>query len=194
MNVSRCFGRAVPVLSVAVFFAAAGLMFYLKYGDPSIGLPFYFDAVESLNRLLFYSNFYVPSILCVFALYGCFFGKGFFLRGFCLLAGFAAATIAGYVLEDVLTIKLCLYSAFVIIIASSFSFRKGMVLSLFSAAAFCLLLFHPGFLGAALGLLAFVQPETSHIILLACYLCALALFAASVRLLVEKYRNAGETI
>jgi signal transduction histidine kinase len=194
MNVFRCFGRFLPVLSAAAFFLAAGLMFFLKYGDPSIGLRPYFDAVESLNRLLFHINFYVSSMLCVFALYGCFFGRGFFLRGFCLLAGFAAATIAGYVLEDVLTIKLCLYSAFIIIAASSFSFRKSLALSLFSAAAFCLLLFHPGFLGAALGMLAFVQPEPSHIILLACYLCALALFAASVRLLVEKHRNAEETI
>jgi signal transduction histidine kinase len=194
MNVSRYFGRFTPVLSAAAFFLAAGLMFFLKYGDPSLSLPLYFDAAESSNRLLFYINFYVPYILWVPAVYGCFFGKGFLVRGFCLLTGFAAAMIAGYVLEDILTIKLCLYSGFIIIAASSFPFRTSLALSLFSAAAFCLLLFHPAFLGAALGLLSFVRPEVPQIILLACCLCVLAFFSASLRLLVEKHRNSEETI
>jgi signal transduction histidine kinase len=192
MNIPRHFGRFVPVLSAAAFFLAAGLMFSLKYADPALDLPLYFDAAESSNRLLFFINFYVPYILCVFAAYGCFFGRGFLLRLFCLLAGFAAAVISGYVLEDILTIKLCLYSAFIIIMA--FSFPKGLAFSLFSAAAFCLLLFHPPFLGAALGPEAFIQPEIPQIILLACYLCTLAFFSASIRLLVEKLKNGEETI
>jgi signal transduction histidine kinase len=194
MNVSRYFGRFTPVLSAAAFFLAAGLMFFLKYGEPSLSLPLYFDAAESSNRLLFYINFYVPYILWVPAVYGCFFGKGFLIRVFCLLTGFAAAVIAGYVLEDILTIKLCLYSGFIIITASSFPFRTSLLLSLSSTAAFCLLLFHPRFFGAALGLLSFVRPETSHIILLSFYLSTLAFFSASLRLLVEKHRNAEETI
>lgn len=204
MDISRFLSRTLPALCAAVFFLAAGAAFTVKYAGIGVTLPLFFDAREETNRVLFYVNFYVPWILSALSLYGCFFlsgrdssppagviltGTGFMLRGLLFVIALTVAVIAGYVLNDTLTVKLCLYSAFTFLAAVSFSPAWGMGAALGASALFSFLSFHPEFLGAALGTLVFSGPGFGETFLLFLYPGVLAAMSFAIRVLSEKYTN-----
>jgi signal transduction histidine kinase len=194
MNVSRLFGKIIPALTAGAFLISSGIVFTVKYtGQGAVILPF-FDPQHEINLILFYFNFYIPCFLCFPALYGCLFGSGFFLRGFCILIGFAAAVIAGYVLDDLFTINICIYSAFVIVMAAAFAPPKNYIISGVSILLFTASLFHPAFLGLAPGWLAFLTPDISQIIIMLVYLFCLAASMSCIRLLLDKYLNSETTV
>ena len=187
MDASRIFGKILPASSTALFLASALIIFTLKYTGTDVILLPYFDPEQETNRFLFLINFYIPFALCSFALYGCLFSTGFFNRGFFLLTGLAAAIISGYVLNDFLTINLCIYSAYVIMISVRFSPPKNLAISGFSILIFAFCSFHPSFLGPALGTLWFVNPDVSQIVILMAYLFCLAVMSFCTQLLLDKY-------
>jgi signal transduction histidine kinase len=194
MNASRIFYKAIPAIGIGVFLASACIAYTIKYTGAHVLLPLFFDSGEESNRILFHINFYIPFGICCLSLYGNLFFSGFYLRGFCLLAGFASAVIAGYILNDLFTINLCLYSAFIMVSAMAFSPPKNYILSGLSIAAFLLLLFHPRFLGAPQERMFFFSPGNSQIIILAVYLICLGALIASLRFLTEKYLSSEATV
>ena len=187
MDTSRIFGKVFPASAAALFLASAFAIFTIKYTGADTVLPSYFDPEQETNRVLFFINFYVPFALCSFALYGCLFSSGFISRGLFLLTGLASAIISGYVLIDFLTINLCIYSAFVIMITGTFSLPKNLAISGFSILLFAVCSFHPSFLGPALGSLVFSNPDISQITFLIVYLFCLTATGICIRLLLDKY-------
>jgi signal transduction histidine kinase len=189
MNTQRFFRRTVPLSCAAFFLTAAAVLFAARYVKNGVILPAYFDQAEADNRRLFFINFYIPFTLCAVTMFCCFFSVNFYFRGFCLLLGFSAAAIACYVLDDILTVKLCLYSFFVVITASAFSPPKAAAVSLSAAILFTALQFHPVFLGAALGVLAFPSPALAEILILLLYLSILTAMAVSLRRIFTMYNE-----
>jgi signal transduction histidine kinase len=202
METGRLFSKIVPALGAAAFLLAGGAFFTAKYADPDVFLPPFFDTREDVNRILFYTNFYVLWLLCGLSLSGCFLSSvkkhssgirwintGFVFRGFLVLVALVSAVVSGYVLGDTLTIKFCIYSAFVLVISSSFLPAWGLGVALFVSVIFSLLSFHPEFLGAALGSLVFSNPDFFEVFSLFLYLSVLSLLIFSIRILTEKYAN-----
>lgn len=173
---------------------SAGGAFTIRYTNHDITLPPFFDSGEAVNRVLFYINFYVPLGLCFLSLCVCLLGTGFLLRGFCILMGFAMAVIAGYVLNDLFTINLYIYSAFVIVMAVSFEPPKNHIICGLSILLFTFFLFHPGVLGPAMGWLVFYHPELYQIIILIVYLLGMAAAMLGIRFLADKYMNSEATV
>jgi signal transduction histidine kinase len=185
MKTAGFFSKIIPAVTAGAFLISAGVAFTLKYTG-AVLLP-YFDSGEAANRMLFYFNFYIPLVFSALALYGCLFGSGFFIRGFCLLIGLVGSVISGYVLNDLFTINLSVYSACVIMVTFAFAPPKNYIISGSSVVFFTVFLFHPPFLGQALGGLVFFVPDVYQIVILVVYLICLAAVTASVRYLLDRY-------
>jgi signal transduction histidine kinase len=162
-------------------------LFTLKYAIDTSGILPFFDGRESVNRMLFCINFYIPFFAACFFLYGCLFFSGFIGRGICLLMGFAGVVIAGYVLEDLFTINLCMYSAYVLVVSVAFAPPKNYYVTAFSIFSFIVFLFHPSFLGTAIGGLSFFVPPPEQIGSMLLYLSLLAFLMVSIRFLTLRY-------
>jgi signal transduction histidine kinase len=119
---------------------------------------------------------------------------GFVLRGVLIILALAAVLIAAHVLNDILTIKFCLYGAFVIIASSSFTLVPAVCAAMGAAAIFCFLSFHPAFLGDALGPLSFPDPSLTEVLLLFLYLNILVVLSVSIRVLTEKCKNSEAAV
>jgi signal transduction histidine kinase len=163
-------------------------MFALKYSRAA-AIPLFFDADEANNRQIFFLNFYIPLLVCLAAFFGCLYGSGFLFRGICLALGFAAAVIAGFVLDDLFTINICIYSAYVLLTAAAFSPPKNYFLSGISILLFMIFLTHPSFMGLAQSGLRFAQYPINQVILLALYMALLAAAMCMIRFLAEKYTD-----
>jgi len=187
MDTSHLYRKIIPAASAGLFLVSALVIFTAKYTRIGVVVPLFFDSRQETNRELFYLNFYIPFALCSFALYGCLFSSGFFSRGFFLLTGIAAVIISGYVLNDFLTINLCLYSAYVIMISAVFPPPRNFAVSGLAILLFTICSFHPAFLGPALGLLWFPNPDTAQIVTLIAYLFCLAVKGLCIRVLLDKY-------
>lgn len=187
MDTSHIYGKILPASSAGVFLLSAIVLFTIKYAGTDTVLLLYFDAEQETNRTLFFINFYIPFAICCFALYGCLYSSGFLNRGIFLLTGLAAAIISGYVLNDFLTINLCIYSACVIVITAAFTPPKNIALSGLAILFFAVCSFHPTFWGPALGTVSFSNPDISQLTILLLYLICLAVTGLCIRLLSEKY-------
>jgi signal transduction histidine kinase len=143
---------------------------------------------------LFYINFYIPFGVAALALYGCLLFSGFYFRGFCLAVGFAAVIIAGYVLEDLFTINLWLYSAYVSVSAAAFTPPKNYCISGTAIALFLAVLYHPRFLGYSVGGLPFFVPDFSQVTIMALCMICFASAMASIRFLTDRYVNSEATV
>jgi signal transduction histidine kinase len=192
MREERLFLKIVPALVAVSFLAAAWGIFTVKYAGPEVVLPSIFDAAPQVNRTLYLVNFYVPHGVCALALGGCLFFRGFLFRGFCLLIAFAAAVVAGYVLEDFFTIKFCLYGAFVTVISSAFSFPRNIQINGTAILLFEVFLFYPGFFGSPAAVSG--SPCPAWGLMLPVYLLPLCVLTMSIRHLTERYKNSEAMI
>jgi signal transduction histidine kinase len=183
----RLFLQLVPALLAVSLLAAAGAFFTVKYAGAGAALPPIFDADPRTNRSLYLVNFYVPHGLYALALGGCLFFRGFLVRGFCLLIAFAAAVVAGYVLEDFFTIKFCLYGAFTIIVSSAFSFPRNVWITAGAVILFEVFLFYPGLFGGPAAAPGSRSPAWGF--MLPVYLFPLCVLSMSIRHLTERYKN-----
>jgi signal transduction histidine kinase len=193
MDTRRLFCRIIPAVIVSVFIISAAVIFALKYGRAPV-IPLFFEADDADNRLMFFLNYYIPLVICSAAIFGCLCGKDFLFRGICLVIGFAAAIIAGYVLDDLFTINICIYSAYVLMIAAAFSSPKNYIISGLSIMLFIIFLFHPPFMGLAQTGLRFTNYPANQITLLVLYLTLLASAMSMIRYLAEKYTESNAEV
>jgi hypothetical protein len=125
MDARRLFCRIIPAVIVSAFIISAAVIFAFEYGGAR-AVPLFFESADADNHLMFFLNYYIPLSVYSAAVFGCLFGKNFLSRGICLMIGFAAAIIAGYVLDDLFTINICIYSAYVLMTAAAFSPSKNV--------------------------------------------------------------------
>jgi len=193
MNTRDFFCKTLPALMAAVFLITACMVFSLKYAVPDAILPHIFESDESVNRILFCLNFYIPFGISALCLYGCFFLHGFFVRGFCLIAGMSSAVIASYALNDLFTIYLCMYSANVLMSACAFAPPRNYGITAFALLFFTVFLFSPALLGPVTGGMRFSTPNVDFIAL-ECWLIVLGGSLLSIRYLADKIINSEATI
>jgi signal transduction histidine kinase len=186
MDTGRLFGKVIPAVIVSAFIISAALIFAFEYGRNPV-IPLFFESDEAGNRLIFFLNYYIPLLIYSAAVFGCLYGKNFLSRGICLAIGFAAAVIATYVLEDLFTINICIYSAYVLMTAAAFNPPKNHIISGLSIILFILFLFHPPFMGLTQTGLRFADYPANQITLLALYMALLAAAMSMIRYLAEKY-------
>jgi signal transduction histidine kinase len=193
MDTRRFFCKIIPAVTVSAFIISAALVFAFRYGrDPAI--PLFFESDAAGNRLMFFLNYYIPLAVYFAAVFGCLWGKNFLFRGICLAIGFAAAIIAGYVLDDLFTINICIYSAYVLMTAAAFSPPRNYIISGSSIVLFIVFLFHPPFMGFAQAGLRFVNYPANQITLLVLYMTLLASAMSVIRYLAERYAECNEEV
>jgi signal transduction histidine kinase len=194
MNIPRFFARIFPAMVIAFFLAGAGIGFSVKY----TGLyttHWFFGEVEAgsiSGYLLFRVNFYVVFALYALSLAGSLFVTGFYIRCLCFILGFISTVITGYMLNDVFIVKLCVYGAYVTMLAFVFLPPKSIVLIVLSILAFSSFLLYPEILGPVQGRLVPPAADPAGVITLAVYLSGLAVSMVSVRFLGNKYRDSAD--
>jgi signal transduction histidine kinase len=168
--------------------AVAGTAFAVRYGAQTDILLF-FDANENVNRVLFFLNYYIAAAVCLLTMFGLLYGKRFLFKCLCLITGFASAIIAGYVLDDLFSINIYLYSSCILTSATAFSPPKNYFISGISILLFMIFLQHPSFMGSARIGLRFAHYPPDQVMLLALYMSLLAVAMSMIRFLAEKYTN-----
>jgi len=194
MNTRDFFYRTLPAFMAAVFLFGAAVVFTLKYTVPGEVLPLIFDPVESVNQMYFCLNFFIPFGISALCLYGCLFLSGFFPRGFCLIIGLSTAVISSYALDDLFTINICMYSAYVLMSASAFSPPRNYGATAFTLLFFTAFLFFPALLGNVTGSLRFSSHSVEEFIVLECWLIVLGGALVSIRYLADKMISSEATI
>jgi signal transduction histidine kinase len=193
MDTRRFFCGIIPAVMVSAFIVSAALIFAFRYGGAS-GIPLFFELDEAGNRLMFFLNYYIPLFVFFAAVFGCLYGKNFLFRGICLVIGFAAAIIAGYVLDDLFTINICMYSAYVLMTAAAFSPPKNYIISGSAIILFIVFLFHPPFMGLAQMGLRFANYSAAQITLLVLYMALLASAMSTIRYLAERHAECNAEV
>jgi signal transduction histidine kinase len=188
MDTRRFFCRIIPAVVVSVFILGAAAVFALKYSRAG-AVPLFFDTDAANNRLVFFLNFYIPLAVCLAGLFGCLCGAGFLFRGICLVLSFTAAIIAGYVLDDLFTINICVYGAYVLTAAAAFPPPKNYLISGTAVPLFMIFLARPSFMGLARFGERFARYPAGQVIPLALYLALLAAAMCAIRLLAEKHAD-----
>jgi signal transduction histidine kinase len=185
MDTGRLFSKIIPAVMVSGFIISAALMFAFQYGRAP-AIPLFFESNEADNRLMFFLNYYIP--LCVYSItvFGCLYGKSFLVRGICLVIGFASAVIASYVLDDLFTINICIYSAYVLMAAAAFSPPKNYIIGGVSIILFVIFLYHPPFMGFTQTGPRFANYSADQIVLLMLYMALLAALVSMIRYLAER--------
>jgi signal transduction histidine kinase len=194
MDIRACFCKTGPAIAAALFLIGSCIGFTVKYVLSAVVLPPFFDSGEALNRTLFFVDFYIPFLLSSLALYGCLFFTGFLGRGICLLVGLTGVVIAGYVLDDLFTIQLCMYSAYILVGAVAFAPPRNFYVSAISIVFFVVFLFHPPFLGPAMGGQVYSNPPIPDVAAIFFYMAAFATAMMSIRFLADKYAGSEDMV
>jgi signal transduction histidine kinase len=177
---------AIPLLSALIVFT-------LKYNTPAAEIPLVIGADKTLNRVIFLRTFYIPFTLYSAALFGCIFSSVPFLRRLCLITGFAAAVLSVYALNDLFTINLFIYLAYITALMV-FPPPKCLILSLCCILLFLLFMIHPSFMGLSLGGSQFVKPSFSETYTMTIILCFASLTVVLLRFFMGKYIYDKKTI
>ena len=188
MDIQRHFFKTIPAIIVSVFMLIAGTVFGVKYGAQT-GILLFFDADENANRAVFFLNFYISAAVCLLAMLGLLYGKKFVFKCLCLITGFASAIIAGYVLDDLFSIHIYMYSACVLTAAVALSPPKNSIVAGSFILMFTVFLLHPPVMGFAQQGLPFAPYPVHAILLLVLYLALLAAAMVIIRYLAEKYSD-----
>jgi len=178
----------------AVFLICACVVFTLKYVISGANLPLVFDYMESVNQISFYLNFYLPFCISAVCLFGLLFSKDNITQGFCLIVGLITVVVAGYVINDLFTIKLCMYSAWVLITIAAFKPPWNYGITAIVVLFITFFLVFPGFWGNVREDWNFFTPGIGELIVLLLYLAAPAAAFSSIRYLSEKYINSEATV
>jgi signal transduction histidine kinase len=193
MNPRRLYCRIIPDAVILAFIISAALVFAFKYATaPDIPLFLAFD--EAYNRMVFFLNYYISLFICFAAISGCVYGRNFLLRGICLVIGFAFAIIAAYVPDDLFSINVCIYSAYVLMTITAFYPPKNYIISGISILLFILFLLHPSFMGLNQSGLRFADYTIEQIVLLVLHMTLLCSSMSLIRHLAEKYAECNEEV
>ena len=193
MNVRDFFYKTFPAIIAAVFMTGACAVFTLKYVSSNIVLPVIFDQDTSVNKTFFYLNFYLPFGISALCLYGCLYLKGTFIRGLCFIIGLVSAVISVYFFGDLLTISLCIYSAYIVMSVSAFSPPRNYLVAAFALLFFTLFIFSPAILGPVTGDMN-ISAGAGEYIVFGFYLVILGGSVAAIRFLAEKFANGEVTV
>jgi signal transduction histidine kinase len=187
MNRISC--RNLAFFSAGMFLLGAGVIFTLKYAGPGSILPFYFETRETANRNYFMLNFYSSLGIFILSSLICVISKALLIKFFYCLLSLASVVVAGYVLNDFLTIHFSIYSAFVIIMSAAFILPLNALIIGFSILIFLLFLYHPPFLGLPMTGFNFENPDFSQTILLFLGLVCLGGFMCVICFLSDRYNQ-----
>jgi signal transduction histidine kinase len=194
MKTKVLFYKAIPIVFVTVPLLTALVIFILKYGGPDVHIPLLVNIDTKSSRLLFYLNFFVPFFLCMAALYGCVFYSGFFIRGICLTAGLVSVTLSVYLLDDAFIVKICAYTAYVIMASLVFSRPKNIIPVFITILWFLLFSFHPSFMGLAPAGVDLINPTFIEIVPAVIFMIFMAVCMLIIRLLFDRYIYDKEAI
>jgi signal transduction histidine kinase len=194
MKTSILFNRIIPALIITVLLLNAFILFTLKYNTHNAEIPILVNEDESLNRLIFLRNFYISLIIYGFALFGYIFFSSVSLRYICLIAGFASAVLGTYILDDLFTINLFIYLAYIIAVSLLFPPPKNFIISVCCILLFSVFINHPRFMGLSLGGSEFASPAFSETYTLMFFLFLSAMIIVLLRFFMDKYLHAKETI
>jgi signal transduction histidine kinase len=188
--------KLLPSLLIIMLLSGASFVFIQKYTDWGgiQFLPLIFDNDENTNQLLYKLNFFVNMGIFLQSLLVCIFFENFFSRMFSVIFSFTACIIGTYVLEDVFSINLCLYVAYIIAISISFSLIRGLIISSFSAGIFIYSLYRPKFIGLFPADIYYNQPDSIIIVPVVGILLFAMISTTIARLLFDKYSNSRKTI
>jgi signal transduction histidine kinase len=194
MKKRQIFERVLPAVITAMPLFSALIMFILKYSDIDAEIPILVDADKGVNRLVFLRNFYIPFTIYAAALAGCIFVRIFSMRCVCLITSFVSALLSVYILDDLFTINIFVYFAYIIMTSTMFRPPKCFLLSICGILSFLLFMAHPPFMGLSLGGSRFKNPSLSEICAMMIILLLLSIITILLRLFVEKYLYSQQTI
>jgi len=194
MKTRDLYYKTLPALMAAVFLAGACTIFSLKYNRAGVVLPLVFDVDIDANRMLFYLNFYLFFVISAICLYCCLYLTGFFIRGLCFIVGLTSTVISGYILNDLQTISLCMYSAYILVSAVAFTPPRNYFITAFTLVFFTLFLFRPAFLRPIVGGIYFSVPGLENLIIPEFYLITLGVAFTSIRFLTDKFSESDAMV
>jgi signal transduction histidine kinase len=188
--------KVLPSLLITILLCSALFVFFQKYTDWGrvSPLPLIFDNDEDVNQLLYKLNFFVSMGIFLLSLLACVLFQNFFSRMFSVIFGFTACILGTYVLDDVFSINLCLYIAYLIAISISFSPAKSIIISSFSIGIFVYFLYRPEFLGSLPAGIYPDQPDSTIIVPIVGILFFAMMSITILRGLFYKYTNSKKTI
>jgi signal transduction histidine kinase len=185
----KWFYKIASSVIIVILLATACVMFTARYARAEI--PVLTGA--GFNRLVLLRTFYIPFFLYAAALFGCVFYSGF-MRRVCLVTGLAAAVLSVYIFDDLFTVTVFMYLAYISMASLMFSFPKNALLSVTALLFFVLFMVHPSFMGLSLGGSPFVKPALAE----TCVVVTILILSASVlgllRFFMDKYRHNQKTI
>jgi hypothetical protein len=141
------FYRIIPSFLAAMALVNAFVVFTLKYTNPAAEIPLLVNIDEDMNKFVFCLNFYIPFLFAGIAIYGLVFASGFYMRGICLLSGLIASILSVYILEDLFTVNIFVYAAYITAVTLAFSPPKGPAAAMAANCLFFFFGFHPSFMG-----------------------------------------------
>lgn len=184
------FCKRIASYGVICFLIIGITIFSLKY--IYVNSPPGYDLNEAVSSF-FFLNFIVPLIICAVLLQGCIFFSKTFVRIFCLLGGIYTAIHSIYVLVDIFTVNIFVYSACLIVASLTFSFPKNLGISLACIVVFICFLHHPRFMGSLSESINY-SLEISEIVSLVVLMCVFIVFLILLELFVNKYTIAESTV
>jgi signal transduction histidine kinase len=184
------------ILSVIIgmLLLSAFIMFTSKYHAAHAAIPIAAKANEPLNRLVFLRTFYIPFVIYGAALFGSIFSSRSFMRRLCLISGFVAGVLAVYALDDIFTINIFIYLAYIIMVSFMYPPPGSLVMSLCAMLFFLLFLIHPPFMGLSLGGTPFTRPFLSEIWAVMVFLTLSSALMVLLRFFMDTYRHNQQTI
>jgi signal transduction histidine kinase len=186
--------KIVPAAIILILLFAAFIMFRAKYNDSRAEIPVFINSNEQRNRLVTLRTFYIPFCLYSAALLGCVFCSGSFVRRLCLITGLAAAVLCVYIFDDLFTINIFIYLAYISMVSMMFPFPKNCLLSTIALSLFLLFMIHPSFMGLSLGGARFTRPALAEICVMMTALFLASAILVLLRFFIDQYKYKQKTI
>jgi signal transduction histidine kinase len=187
MKPEKWFYKIVPAVIVMILLVNAFIMFTSRYNSHS-EIPVLINANDQLNRLVFLRTFYIPFFLHSAALFVCIFHSGVFMRRLCLIAGLASAVLCVYIFDDLFTINIFIYLAYISMVSIIFPFPKNFLLVIIALLFFLLFMIHPSFMGLSLGGYQFTKPVFAEICTVMIVLLLVSMILIILRFLMDQYK------
>jgi len=184
------------LLMVTALTLAALFVFSLKYitNRGNFPLPLIFDGDKDVNYFLYKLNFFTSMGVFISSLLACIFFTNFFSRMFSVIFGFASCIIGVYALNDIFSINLCLYIAYIIAVSLSFTPLRGLIISSSSIFLFVYFLYRPKFMGLFPADYPYIRPDITIITPLSGVLIFAMISTIIIRELFDKYRSSQKTV
>ena len=185
----------LPLVIAGIFLFIALSTFILGYWEnDSVEFPSFGKNLAE-NKILFYLNFYVPFFLFILSLLGILFFPILYQKYLSSFASFVFSVLSGYILNDLFTIKFCIYAAYIIINAIIFTPLKSILVNGVSILLYTVLLFRPSLLGAGSGSFIFAdKPQFIQIFLIVVLLGNVASLTAYIKFLSAKISDSQDTV